>query len=59
MWTFFFTAFTFEEDIPEYDMDTSDGEWLENFNKKKVIKLLWCYIIQSSFFAFVGSALTL
>ena len=29
-------AFNFEEELPEYDMDTEDEEWLKAFNKKKV-----------------------
>lgn len=28
-------AFNFEEELPEYDMDSEDEEWLRNFNKKK------------------------
>nr|XP_058964958.1 enhancer of polycomb homolog 1-like isoform X1 [Pocillopora verrucosa] len=28
-------AFNFEEELPEYDMDSEDEEWLKNFNKKK------------------------
>lgn len=28
-------AFNFDEEVPEYDMDTEDEEWLRNFNKKK------------------------
>ena len=33
---FLFQAFNFEEELPEYDMDSEDEEWLKNFNKKKV-----------------------
>lgn len=33
---FYFEAFNFEEELPEYDMDTEDEGWLSNFNKKKV-----------------------
>ena len=29
-------AFNFEEELPEYDMDSEDEEWLKAFNKKKV-----------------------
>ena len=32
----FFLAFNFDEEVPEYDMDSEDEEWLRNFNKKKV-----------------------
>lgn len=28
-------AFNFDEEVPEYDMDSEDEEWLRNFNKKK------------------------
>lgn len=28
-------AFNFEEELPEYDMDSEDEEWLKAFNKKK------------------------
>lgn len=28
-------AFNFEEELPEYDMDSEDDDWLKNFNKKK------------------------
>ena len=31
-----FQAFNFEEELPEYDMDSEDDDWLKNFNKKKV-----------------------
>lgn len=31
-----FLAFNFDEEVPEYDMDSEDEEWLRNFNKKKV-----------------------
>lgn len=30
-------AFNFEEELPEYDMDSEDEDWLKNFNKKKEI----------------------
>ena len=33
---FYFEAFNFEEELPEYDLDTEDEDWLNNFNKKKV-----------------------
>lgn len=33
---FCFEAFNFEEELPEYDLDTEDEDWLNNFNKKKV-----------------------
>ena len=32
----FVLAFNFDEEVPEYDMDSEDEEWLRNFNKKKV-----------------------
>ena len=32
----YFQAFNFEEELPEYDMDSEDEDWLKNFNKKKV-----------------------
>jgi len=28
-------AFNFDEEVPEYDLDSEDEEWLKNFNKKK------------------------